>query len=157
MKLTTLGSLLIMLTCACAPADAQMPHMAGPVTAGPAHPIEVPPGDTITVGLENATDPAAVFQSDGLVVAGDTPVMLSARVAFSRGTGAVTVQVGPRGGPWRSVATAAEPPIITPIIIAPQAGEVARLVVTSALGAELRSGPPHRTYLTAVPVPPIAR
>ncbi len=130
-------------------------HAPGPVTAGPAAIIEIEPGGEAVVSLERASDPTAVVQSDGLVVPA-LPTLISARLGLRGGSATAVVQLGPRGGPWRTVAIGADPPIIPPLLVYPEPGDLVRVLVASARGVELLGGEdgPRQTWVTAMPIPP---
>lgn len=132
-------------------ADAQE-HRPGPVSAGPSEGVDIPPGASVALTLEDTTDPLAVDQTVGLVVAHGQPVVISGRVATMQGAVTAAVQLGPRDGPWRTVAVAADPPVWGGIITYPQAGEYLRVLVTSALGARVAGGDPRQTWVTAFPI-----
>jgi len=130
-------------------------HAPGPVTAGPSAPILVEPGGETVISLERASDPAAVFQSDGLIVP-SVPTLVSARVGLRGGAGTLAVQLGPRGGPWRTVALAADPALVPPLLVHPDPGDLLRVIVASARGVEVsgsRAGP-RQTWVTALPIDP---
>lgn len=135
-------------------ADAQN-HEPGPVTAGPAASIMLEPGAEHVVTLERTTDPEAVIQSDGLVVPA-RPLIISAQLGLAEGSASAAVQLGPRGGPWRTVAAAVDPPTISPLLVFPEHGELIRIVATSPDGAELLGSEegPRLTWVTASPVSP---
>lgn len=146
--------LALMVPLGCSAADAQQPE-AGPVTAGPSLPIDLEPNVPTVITLEASSDPAAVVQTEGLII-GAAPVLISAAVMFHDGAGTAAIQLGNRElDEWRTVAVATNPANIAPVIVYPHAGEVARLVVTSAFGGRIRSGvEPRQTYLTAIPLRP---
>lgn len=135
-------------------ADAQQ-HHPGPVTAGPSQSVFIDPGGEAVVTLERATDPLAVVQSDGLVVPAQ-PTLVSARLGLRGGKATAVVQLGPRGGPWRTVAMAADPPTLPPLLVYPEPGDLVRVVASSARGAELLGSDagPRLTWVTATPLDP---
>lgn len=144
-----LALLLSVLGCD-ASAQQQRP---GPVTAGPSQLIDVPAGESIVLPLDYTTDDRAVWQSDGLIVPAQ-PTAISGRVATRRGSVSAVVQIGPRDGPFRTVAIAADPPVFGPLLVTPAEGELVRLVVSSGLGATVSGGVIRQTWITATPVPP---
>lgn len=145
--------LLLPLGLGCAPAEAGAGHAPAAVTAGPSAVVDVAPGDTVVVSLERATDPLAVFQSDGLVLPAQ-PTLVSARLQVSHGEATALLQLGPRGGPWRTIAEAGSPPIIPPILVFPDDGEMVRVAASSVHGAQVVGSPdgPRATWVTALPL-----
>ena len=137
----------------CDPAHAQL-DQPRPVTAGPAEDIAVAPGDEVVVSLEVASNPDAVDQTAGLILPAGVAVAISGRIATDGpSTVEALIQLGPRGGPWRTVAIAASPPVWGAVIVYPRAGEFARVAVVSDDGARVVGGDVRQTRITAVPLP----